>query len=317
MVTGTAALACLTLLGSAVIAKAMAIRPGNFKVPVQQRVAQADCIVVGKITAIADKTVNALQYPGAQQKGEFKVATLKISKVLTGVKGLTEIKVGYAAPIKVLPQPGGGPGGVRPGGGIRPPIGRPIMQQTLSVGQEGLWFLAKHFDGDFYVVSGYPMAPVDKKDKDFDKDVKLTQHCLKLLAKPMTGLKAKDQSERLLTTSLLLDRYRTVKQGMKFPYKTKPINKEESKLILKNIAESDWSKPEEKHKISGNALFYRIGLQPTDGWTQPKFAPGQNYVQVLQDAFKEWLKDKGKDYQIQRYVAEKADKTEKKETKGK
>jgi hypothetical protein len=311
MVTGAAALACLTLLGAAVSARAVAINP-NYKPPVQTRVAAADCIVVGKITTIADKTVAALQYPGAQQKGEFKVATLKISKALTGVKGLTEIKVGYPAPVRVI-GPGGGPGG-----GIRPPIRpRPIINQSLSVGQEGLWFLAKHFDGDFYVVSGYPMAPVDKKDKDFDKDLKLTQHCLKILAKPMTGLKAKDQSERLLTVSLLMDRYRTVKQGMKFPYKTKPIGKEESKLILKTIAESDWTKPEEKYKIYGTNLFYRIGLQATDGWTQPKFAPGQNYQQVLQDAFKEWLKDKGKDYQVQRYVAEKADKSEKKETKGK
>jgi hypothetical protein len=296
----------------------VAINP-NFKVPVHQRVGQAECIVVGKVTAIADKTVAALSYPGAQQKSEYKVATLKISKILTGVKGLTEIKVGYLAPVKVVPQPGGGPGGgIRPG--IRPPIGRPFIQPSLSVGQEGLWFLAKHFDGDFYIVSGYPMAPVDKKDKDFDKDVKLTQQCLKLLAKPMPGLKSKEASERLLTVSLLMDRYRTVKPGMKFPYKTKAIGKDESKLILKTIADADWTKPEEKYKVYATNLFYRLGLQATDGWTQLKFAPGQNYTQVLQDAFKEWLKDKGKDYKVQQYVAEKAvktEKTEKKETKGK
>jgi hypothetical protein len=316
MVTGAAALACLTLLGTAVSARAVAINP-NFKPPIPQRMRAAECIVVGKITAIADKTVQAPSYPNAPQKSEYKIATLKISSALTGVKGLTEIKVGYLAPVKVVPQPGGGPGGIRP----VPPIRRPpFIQQTLSVGQEGLWFLAKHFDGDFYIVSGYPMAPIDKKDKDFDNDVKLVKHCLKLLAKPMVALKSKDKADRLLATSLILDRYRTIKPGMKFPYPTKDIGKEESKLILKNIAEADWTKADEKYKVFGITLFYNLGLQAKDGWTPPKFVPrpGQNnYSQVLQDAFKEWLKDKGKDYRVQRYVSEKADKTEKKETKGK
>jgi hypothetical protein len=313
LAAGAAVLACLSLLGVVITARAVAIRIVD--VPVYQRVGNADCIVVGKVTAIAEKPVTATAPLIATQKVEYKIATVKLSETLSGgLKGLTEVKVGFQLPVKV-----NGPGG--PGGGIRPPIRRPPFNPpSLTVGQEALLFLNKHPSEDFYVFAGnFTQGPVNKQNKDkFDKEVKEVKHCLQLLKKPVAGLKAKDASERLLTAFLLLDHYRPyTKPGLTYPPKTKAVDAAQSKLILKVIAEADWTKPDEKTKIFGNALFYRLGVTPNDGWTQPKFVQGQNFNLVMAEAFKEWLKGKGKDFRIQRYVIGKADKTDKKEARGK
>src|SRR5262245_9403752 len=97
LTTGGASLACLTLVTSALHAQAASssttaiMRPVD--VPVYQRVGNADCIVVAKVTDIAEKPVTAAAATAVNQKVEYKIATIKISDALTGVKGLTEIKV--------------------------------------------------------------------------------------------------------------------------------------------------------------------------------------------------------------------------------
>jgi hypothetical protein len=321
LTTAGASLACLTLLTSSLHAQAAAAPPASstavmrpVDVPVYQRVGNADCIVVAKVTDIAEKPVTAAAATAVNQKVEYKIATIKISDALTGVKGLTEIKVGFQLPARQV-QPGG------PGGGpIRPPIRRPpFALPSLAVGQEALLFLNKHPEEEFYVFAGYAtQGPVNKQNNaKFDQDVKEVKRCLKLLTKPMTGLKSKDASERLFTAYLLLDHYRpTTKPGLTFPPKTKAIGAEESKLILQVIAEADWTKMDPKLKAYPNTLFSRLGLTAADGWTVGRIPPGQNYLQFLSEAFKAWVKDKGKDYRIQRYVI-KADKTDKAEGNGK
>jgi hypothetical protein len=310
ILAGAALEACATLLGTALTAQAVAIRP-NFAVPIYQRVGNADAIVVGKVTAIAEKSVTAKTVPNANFAVEYKVATVKISEALTGVKGLTQINVAFQVVNNNRPNgPARGP--------IRP---RPIFNPpSLTVGQEALMFLNKHFEEDFYVFAGNAnQGPVNKQNNaTFDKDVKEAKRCLKLLHKPAAGLKAKDAGERLLTAYLLIDHYRPyVKPGLTYPPKTKAIDADQSKLILKAIAEADWTKMDNQLKVFPSALFYRLQLTDKDGWTPPKFVQGQNYNQLLADAFKEWLKDKGKDYRIQRYVIERADKAKKKEDKAK
>src|SRR5262245_6716279 len=66
--------------------------------PISQRVAQAPVVVVGKVTAIEDKTVSATPYPGVKEKSEYHVAVVKIEDALVGAKGLTHIKVGFLVP---------------------------------------------------------------------------------------------------------------------------------------------------------------------------------------------------------------------------
>src|SRR5262249_19274379 len=234
MVGGMLALACSVVLATAGTAKSVAIRV----LPVHQRVGSADCVVLGKVTSLEEKSVGARTFPGATDKMEYRIAVVHINKALIGAKGLTEIRVGFIAPMGInLPK------GVK-GGGIRPNIRirRPFMQPNLTKGQEGLFLLNKHFEESFYTL-GFGGFTNKENNANFNKEVDVVKRCVRLLDKPLTGLKSKDSSERLLAASLLLTRYRTVPPGVDFnKAKTKPINGKESELILTTIAEADWTK---------------------------------------------------------------------------
>ena len=68
--------------------------------PLPNRVANAEMIVVGKVTAFEDKTVMAAAFPGAKDKIEFKIAVVTISDALLAPKGLKTIRLGFV-PIDV------------------------------------------------------------------------------------------------------------------------------------------------------------------------------------------------------------------------
>jgi hypothetical protein len=89
---------------------------------------------------------------------------------------------------------------------------------------------------------------------------------------------------------------------MKYPFKTKPIDKEESKLILTALTKADW-KPARFDQVSPIQIFYQLGLKPEDGWKPMVFRKPTD----LPDAAKAWLEKNAGKYRIQRYVAEKAD----------
>ena len=134
-------LAGWVFVGAVALAQALKIRVA----PLYERVSRADAIVVGKVTGIEKDPVAARPSPAANQKVEYRIASAKITEPLLGVEGLTDIRVGFIAPRIAPPPQGGVPPNVRPRAG---PIGRPInLQANLSVGQEGVFFLTKHFVG--------------------------------------------------------------------------------------------------------------------------------------------------------------------------
>jgi hypothetical protein len=294
MVGGVLALACSVVLVTAGTAKSVAIRV----LPVHQRVGSADCVVLGKVTSLEEKSVGARTFPGATNKTEYRVAVVHIKKAFVGAKGLTEIRVGFIAPMGINLPKGKVGGGIRPNIRIR----RPFLQPNLTKGQEGLFLLNKHFEESFYTL-GFGGFTNKENNANFDKEVDMVKRCVKLLDKPLTGLKSKDASERLLTTSLLLTRYRTVPPGVNFATaKTKPINAKESELILTTIAEADWAKFDPSLQLNAQALFFRLNLTEKDGWKQP------TNFQEFPAAAKEWLKKNASTYRIQRFVAEKKSK---------
>ena len=254
-----------------------------------QRVATSDAVVVGKVTAIAEKTVKAERWPG--QLAEFRVATVKIDQPLYGIKGLTHIKVGFVPAL--APRPGQ----VRPH--IRPYPGTAIK---LEKGQEALLFLKKHPKENFYTLPVY-FDLVDKKTAGFDDDVTEAKKYGKLLAEPMAGLKAKAAEERFQTAALLVYRYRSFKPGGK----TEPVDADESKLILEGLAAADWdAKPMPRpgpyrQQVTPVHCFYMLGLQAKDGWMP---TPGQ----PITEAAKAWIKANAGSYRIQRFVDAKAEK---------
>jgi hypothetical protein len=311
-VGGVAALACLAVFGSTTLAQRDAqeekAREVQAKedfvsskvairlIPLPERVAMADLVTLGKLGKVEPKNVKATPIYGGDQKVEYQVLSLELKDPVLGVKkGAKTIRVGF-----VPPQQGGGGGGGRPI--IRPGRPQPLVLET---GMEGCFFLTKHPVEDFYVTTDM-FSFLNKKDNaNFDKDVKVIKRYGKMLADPMKGLKAKDATERAETATLLIMRYRSFKFG---GAKTEAISADESKLILKGLADGDFAKQiRDQNEIAPIMAFYRLGLTEKDGW---KPGPIQNQND-LHAAIKAWLKDNAGKYRIQRFVAE----TPKKEKK--
>jgi hypothetical protein len=287
----TAGLTCLALLAGAAPVRAALIAPW----PIPVRVAQADAVVVGKLGKVEEKNVSATAFPGAKDKVEYQVLKLQVEDGILGAKKGDEIRLGF------VPPPPTPPGVIVTGS-------RPVVYST---GQEGLFFLSRHHDESFYVAPMY-FSLIDKKNPTYAKDLELTKRCVKLLEDPMAGLKSKEAEDRLITAGMLINRYRSRPGGPNPNPKTEPIAADESKLILHTLADADWAMKNTPGDPFGfqmmpQNLFGLLGLTDKDGWTQPKD------FKDVPEAARKWLKEHADTYRIQRFVAEKAEKPQKKE----
>ena len=279
-------LSCAALIAAPVFARAMMIAPPS----VPQRVAVADVIVVGKVTAFGDHLVQAVPPTGGDKKVDYPIAIVHRSDSIAGVGDAKEIKVGFIPPPPPTP-PGAGPG-------PRPFI-KHYPQFNLSLDEEACLFLVKHPTEDFYVGQAYYDVLNKAGYANFDKDMDEVKRCVTLLADPAAGLQGKNADDRYLTAALLVLRYRTRKPG---ETKTAPIDAGQSKQILLALADADWDpKPggPAGFRMSPQFLFASIGPTAEDGWVQPKD------VKETAAAAKQWLKDNAEKYRIRRYVAEK------------
>jgi hypothetical protein len=267
----------------------------------------ADVVVVGKVTAIEKDTVDAPQFPGAKEKIAHKVAVVKINTNLAGANNLTHIKIGFVPPPKV--QPGGPVPVDQPA--IQPIRPRPGLQMPeIKEGAEMMFFLVKHPNADFYIIPNMS-PPVDVKEEAGKKEVEAVKKVTELLADPMKGLKSDKADVRAETAATLVMKYRSY-PDFGGEVDQVAINADESKLIMKAIAEADWKqvRPAPGGMNAMNA-FYMLGLTEKDGWVPPKFVrpqPGQppvDFAAVQKDAFTKWLAGAGKDYVIKKVVAKK------------
>lgn len=284
-----ASLLSMAMTSSLSNARALMIAPS----PISQRVATADCIVVGKVTGFGDKTVSVAAFPGSKDKQQYQIALIKVETNLHGAKGVKEIRVGFIPPMAT-------PGRIRPGG---------FRGVTFNLNQEACLFLTKHHEGDFYTAPMYFSVINKPGNANFDKEMDEVKHCAKLLADPKAGLESKDKEERFLTAGMLLYHYRQRRPSNGEP-KTAPIDAKLSKKILQTIADADWNaKPGRPgpFQMTSQTLFYQLNLTAKDGWTPPK-----DFKQFPEEA-KKWLKDNADKYVIQRFVYEKKDKEEKSE----
>jgi hypothetical protein len=279
-----AALSAAFLLTGTLSAKAMMIAPA----PIAQRVATADCVVIGTVTSLEAKTVKAPRFQGDKDMAEYTVAVVKIEKGYLGAKELTHIRVGFIPPPVNPMNPGPGIG----------PIRRPIPQVNLVKDQQVCLFLSRHAQGgDFYVAPMY-YDFIDPKNANFAKDKEEIEKAAKLLANPMAGLESKNATERFDTAALLVVKYRMPKIGTPAT-KQEPIDAKESKLILEAIAGADWTiQPMMPFALTPQTVFFRLGLTDKEGWKQP-----MDFKQ-MPDAAKKWLKDNADTYRLQRFVAE-------------
>jgi hypothetical protein len=255
-------------------AKAIMIAPA----PLSQRVATADCVVVGKVTGFGDKTVTA-------NKVEYQIAIIKVESNILGAKDMKEIRVGFIPPMASAPG--------------QPIRRRPFRGVSFTLNQEACLFLNKHPQGDFYVAPAY--FSVINKGANFDKEMAEVKRCAKLLAEPKAGLEAKDKTDRILTAGMLVAQYR------RYPFgggelKTEPIDAALSKKILLTLADADWKgRPVRPvpFQMTPQSIFAQLNLTAKDGWTPPKD------LKQFPEAAKTWLKDNAGKYRIQRFVHEK------------
>jgi hypothetical protein len=274
---------CFFILVVSATAKAVAIRMPS----VPERVAAADAIVVGKVESIEDKTVKAKPIYGGDEI-EYQVAVVKIGDGVSGVKGLTHVKVAFQVPVN------------QPGGPIRP--GRRPLPPKLEKDQEVCLLLTKHPTENFYVLTN-TFQVFDKTNETFDKEVEQVKKLSKLLDDADKSLKSKDADEKFLTAAMLLAKYRP--QFTPVNAKTEDIDAAQSKAILETLAGADFNK--QYPELQGwNAItaFYRLGLTDKDGWKFPQNATQEQII----EAAKKWLKDNAGSYRIQKVVPEKTDK---------
>jgi hypothetical protein len=280
-----AGLSGLALLLAAVPAPAMRIM-----LPTYYKVVQAQAVVIGKVTAIEDKTVSATTFPGAKEKADYTVAVVKVEDALLGAKDLTHVKVGFVIPKPEPPPPPGAPIILR----------KPLPVVKLEVGQEVCLGLNKHHETEFFVIA----SSTEKKAPEVEQIKKYA----KLLADGNANLKSKDAGERTATAVLLALRYRQRPLGNKV--KEEEIDTDQSKLILKTLADADWNKkPATVNDVQPIIGFNALGVTDKDGWTF-KFVPGQP-ADAYQQAAQTWLKSHADSYRIKKFVVEKEE--EKKE----
>ncbi|MFM8273853.1 MAG: hypothetical protein ACKODX_16190 [Gemmata sp.] len=287
----------------AALALAVLAMPANAGAPAPppsafQKFAGAETVVTGRVAAVETDAVYATApYPGATDKVAYRVAVVKVDGRIVGAGGPTHVKVGFVPPNPNEPPPRGSGGIIRP----REPV--PVLKD----GQEALLFLVKHPTADFYVMPPR-FLPVDVSGDVGKKELETVKRFADVLADPMKGLKSGTAEVRAETAALLVAKYRTHPQtGGKVEESAVPVD--ESGLILKGLAEGDWTARIDPRP---NALtaFYHLSLTAKDGWAEPAFpkpGPGGavDFSAVQKAAFVKWLDGPGKNFRIKKYVPKK------------
>ncbi len=250
------------------------------KEPIPNKIAQADCVVVGKITAVAPKPVLARLYGHIDAKVEFVMADVEVSEPLFGPKAAKKVRVAFL--------------GIQVKSGEHKP--------KPAVGQEGCFYAVKHCTEDFYVVPAGGFH--DKSGKDFEKELALTRRCCRSLSEPDTALKAKGLQDRVLTAYLLSLRYTYAPMRLRGKNEAKPIDAGQSKLILSALAEADWDRPADEAEVSPRYAVILIAEAARQGGVpMPKSYPAYTGDKKKDAAaLKQWVKDNAESYRIQRLV---------------
>jgi hypothetical protein len=257
-----------------------------------EKLVRSDVVAVGKVTAIEKDDVLAPQFPGAPDKVAYKIAVVKIETGLVGANNLTHVKIGFLPPPM---DPNAPPGG-------RPIPGRGGFQPVnITKDMEALFFLRKHHSADFYTVEPI-MAPTDTKDEGYKAQLELVKKGAGVIADPTKALKAERADDRLFAAALLVTKYRSYPDNAPEVENVK-IGADESKLILKAIAEGDWKKDQDGVSPHPYQAFSMLGLNETSGFKFPQVKPGEDFITKAKDTYTAWLAGPGKDYQITKLVA--------------
>jgi hypothetical protein len=255
---------------------------GAGAVPLPDRIAQADLVVRGKVTAVEDKSVPVAPLPGSADKVAYRVLGLKVDEVLIGDKDTKKIRVGH---------------GVK----INPPQVPPPQALAIEEGWEGLFFLKKHHQGKFYVNFSFFNGMIPASESDFNKSLETSRTLAKIILDPVAALKAENADNRYLAVAMLIGKFRPrVVKGQH--QKEEPIDAGVSKLLLKALAEADWKYDRnwlDVYPAHPYDLFKQLGVTKVDGYEPP--ATGDRDTLA---ATHKWLLDHQNKYTVKRLVLE-------------
>src|SRR6516165_1880563 len=145
------------------------------KEPLAHKVAIAECVVLGKITAIQEKPA---QGKGEIRRWDFTVVEVEVRESLYGAKEKKQLHFGF------------------------PNIDKQAVKAGLTVGQIAYFCGLRDGENDFYIVSVGCFCAAN--DRGFDKDLTAARRLGRLLQDPEEGLKSTDREDRLLTAYLLI-----------------------------------------------------------------------------------------------------------------
>ena len=260
---------------------------GSGEMPLPACVALADLIVIGRIDAVEDKTVEVLPSPDSKDKVAYRTCVLKAEEVLVGDKAAKEFRIGFATKVVL---------GLGPGEWL-----------SYQKGHEGVFFLQRHHAGDFFVnfslsnglSRGEPKGGGFETPGKYDEQVRAVRKMVKMLEDPVTTLQGKNDADRYLGLTMLIEHYRSL--GVKDPRsEEKPVDPKVSKLLLKDLAEADWSwKPGQLdyYPPHPSQLFQQLGVTKKDDYDPPT-----DDGRKTDAATKRWLVDHQETYSVKRFT---------------
>lgn len=230
----------------------------------------AECVVVGRVTGYAEKSISTLPVPESKEKQEYAIVIVEIAQSLKGAEGLTHLQIG-----------------------LKP-------RESIPVGQVACFFLNPHFAEPFYMMPPRFGLPILRDNNPgFEMEIRQMEHWGKLLQNPSASLQSDNADDRYLTAALLIYQYRTFTPGVHIAGgKTALIDSAESKMILKVLAEADWAKKSQDAEIAPSTLFARLNLTTKDGWHPKAVKSTGDFVGQA----KKWLNDNAQTYHISAYI---------------
>jgi hypothetical protein len=237
----------------------------------RQQVGDSDCVVVGKVKAIEEKTVLAGTLPNDIYHFEHKVAVIAVEEAIRGTGEQREVRVAFRAVHSTDPR---------------------FTKFELAVNQQACFVLKHHHEMDFYVAT----RRMSKEDANYERDLAEVRRAARCFADPLAALKCKDAADHLVAAELLITRYRGAgfvgaPAGKRI--KVEPIDADESRLILLALADADWTPNINSPLPVPAQLFTRLGVTLNDGFVPANFAN-------FNEAAKAWAKENAETYRIKR-----------------
>jgi hypothetical protein len=165
--------------------------------------------------------------------------------------------------------------------------------------------LRKHRDEPFFVSFALFKSFIPADPQDFGKELDLCRKLAEILADPAAALKVENAANRYLAAAMLVETYRgpQLKDDRR---QEKPIDSEVSKLLLKTLADADWTFNVERLRPAGGTypphpyrLFQMLGVTRADDYEPP---PGET-VRAF-EATQQWLRAHSEKYVIKRLAEE-------------